>query len=66
MRAPGWQAINNRMLLYSEPQDVKRVAKEDVYEVDLGIFENIANQYKVESEDVVNLKQSSKLYALSS
>ncbi len=40
--------------------------KGDVYEVDWGIFENIANQYKVESEDVVNLKQSPKLYALSS
>ena len=40
--------------------------KGDVYEVDWGIFENIANQYKVESEDVVNLKQSTELYALSS
>ena len=30
--------------------------KGDVYEVDWGIFKNIANQYKVESEDVANLK----------
>ena len=40
--------------------------KGDVYEVDWGIFENIVNQYKVESEDVVNLTQSPELYALSS
>ena len=35
--------------------------KGDVYEVDWGIFENIANQYKVESEDEVNLKKIAKL-----
>ncbi len=49
-------------LIYKRPP----LLKGDVYEVDWGIFENFVNHYKVESEDVVNLKQSPELYALSS